>query len=294
MNVGNEQDYFPLNHAVVITAIITTAYFTVLELIQISIQRLEYFTFFNMIDVSSFVLNIHLLIVQVTDSEQVESKLTRKLFAVFLMWFNLIYWLRVFEKTTLYIRLIKDTIIDMGWFLLLYILIVVMFASMILMINASKMKNSLTTMYEDEISEYSIINALIHQYLASLGDFSLDDYSKSADPDGGIDWTVFLCGTFFVNIVLVNMLIALMGDTYDNVFENKRKAVLLLKIQALSEFSFLFKKLEEAKYLFVITLKKSDELFGTDIAWEGKIKAIQRSIQRSIIEKLEEFGLKSK
>ena len=63
MNVGNEQDYFPLNHAVVITAIITTAYFTVLELIQISIQRLEYFTFFNMVDVSSFVLNIHLLIV---------------------------------------------------------------------------------------------------------------------------------------------------------------------------------------------------------------------------------------
>ena len=139
---------------------------------------------------------------------------------------------------------------------------------------------------------------MIHQYLASLGDFSLDDYSKSTDldrdGDGGIDWTVFICGTFFVNVVIFNMLIALMGDTYDNVFENKRKAVLLLKIQALSEFSFLFKKLEEAKYLFVITLKKGDELFGTDIAWEGKIKAIQRSIQRSIREKLEEFGLMSR
>ena len=76
------------------------------------------------------------------------------------------------------------------------------------------------------------------------------------------------------------MLIALMGDTYDKVFENKRTAILLLKIQVLSEFSFLFKKLEEAKYLFVITLKKSGDIFSEDNGWEGKIKAIQRSIYR--------------
>jgi len=160
------------------------------------------------------------------------------------------------------------------WFFLLYALIVVMFSTVIYMINTDKMRNSAETLYDDDMFKNRGVNALIHQYLASLGDFSLDNYSKSTDLDGGIDWTIFIAGTLFINVVIFNMLIAIMGDTYDSVFENKKKAVLLLKIDALSEFSFLFTNLEKAKYLFVIRLKKSDELFGDDNGWEGKIKAI--------------------
>jgi len=67
----------------------------------------DYLSFFNLIDISSICINIYLLQGQWTDSDQNASKIILRIIAVSLMWVNLIYWLRVFEDITLYIRLIS-------------------------------------------------------------------------------------------------------------------------------------------------------------------------------------------
>jgi hypothetical protein len=43
-----------------------------------------------------------------------------------------------------------------------------------------------------------------------------------------------------VNVVVFNMLIAIMGDTFDRVIEEKKTSVLLLKVRMLSEYTHLF------------------------------------------------------
>ena len=50
----------------------------------------------------------------------------------------------------------------------------------------------------------------------------------------------FIAATLFVNIVVFNMLIAIMGDTFDRVIEEKKTSVLLLKVHMLSEYTHLF------------------------------------------------------
>ena len=54
------------------------------------------------------------------------------------------------------------------------------------------------------------------------------------------------------------MLIAIMGDTYDNVLAFRSKLTLVLKVQVMNDFGFLLKKIERAKYLFVATLANDE------------------------------------
>ena len=131
------------------------------------------------------------------------------------MWVNLIIWMRVFESTTIFVRLIKDTIRDMKWFFLLYLVIVGMFGSMMYIINARKNRFYRATLYDDEVTSSKVANAVLHQFLATLGDFSVDEYSSKSDVDLPLDWFIFISSTIFINVVIFNMLIAIMADTYD-------------------------------------------------------------------------------
>ena len=77
-----------------------------------------------------------------------------RIIAISIMWVNLITWLKVFEATTIFIRLIKDTMYDMRWFFFLYLVIVIWFSSMLYTINVRKSSLYRDAVYDDEITGY--------------------------------------------------------------------------------------------------------------------------------------------
>ena len=81
---------------------------------------------------------------------------------------------------------------------------------------------------------------------------------KESDDDIPLELVIFFAGTFFINIVIFNMLIAIMGDSYDNVYAFRSKLTLVLKTEVMNDFGFLLKKMKRAKYLFVATLKNDE------------------------------------
>ena len=75
------------------------------------------------------------------------------------------------------------------------------------------------------ISEYTdsdtLTNALLMQYLLALGDFAFtEDFVKSS-PNSNLVWVLFVMATFFTQITILNMLIAIMGDAFAKVTEVK-------------------------------------------------------------------------
>ena len=54
-----------------------------------------------------------------------------------------------------------------------------------------------------------------YEYLLTLGEFDLDHLIESDDRP--YPMLMFILSTFMVQIVILNMLIAIMGDTYDKV-----------------------------------------------------------------------------
>lgn len=90
--------------------------------------------------------------------------------------------------------------------------------------------------------------------MLTLGEFGIDNYSKSVDPIAGIDWLFFLGATFFGQLVILNMLIAIMGSSYDSVFENQKRFILQLKLEVLNDYSFLFASRDLEDYMYLAKL----------------------------------------
>ena len=75
---------------------------------------------------------------------------------------------------------------------------------------------------------------LINQYLLALGEFmSLDKFKEG--PEVNMCYVYFILATFNVQIVMFNMLIAIMGDTFDKITENRSINAIKSKLELLSD-----------------------------------------------------------
>ena len=75
---------------------------------------------------------------------------------------------------------------------------------------------------------------MINQYLLALGEFmSLDAFAEG--PEVNMCFGFFILATFFVQIVMFNMLIAIMGDTFDRITENRSINAIKSKLELLTD-----------------------------------------------------------
>ena len=106
----------------------------------------------------------------------------------------------------------------------------------------------------------------------------MDNYSsKNGAKNSSLAWLIFVSATFFSQIIILNMLIAIMSDTYDRVMEMQEIAKMKLKVSILDDLSHLVEVEEKLKrYLFAATQQNSDDVEANE--WVGKIAAIKRII----------------
>ena len=134
------------------------------------------------------------------------------LFSLFIKCYE---WLRIFEKTAFYIYLIAQTMQDILAFIVLFIASLFLFGFPTLMLNFYSFMD--TDLYP-RLSGFGLLDSLMNQYYLSLGEFHTDNYTKH--PHSPIVFILFICATLFTQITMLNMLIAIMGDTFERVTEN--------------------------------------------------------------------------
>ena len=93
----------------------------------------------------------------------------------------------------------------------------------------------------------------------------------------------YVLAIFYLNIIILNVIIALVGDVYDKVMAEKKETELKLKAQMLLELyelfegcSFFFKPNEEVGQLIAMKLTNDNNNSGD---WEGKVKTIVDSVK---------------
>ena len=85
------------------------------------------------------------------------------------------------------------------------------------------------TILEEQSDDTSIwsfwirfIPTLYGQYLIALGEFPLEDWSENSDSNWVFPMQIlFVIGTFFIMITLLNMLIAIICGTFEHVYASK-------------------------------------------------------------------------
>ena len=65
------------------------------------------------------------------------------------------------------------------------------------------------------IFNLSILDSTLNQYMLMLGEFVLDGFANHGFL--AICYLIFILSTFITQITFLNMLIAIMGDTFDRV-----------------------------------------------------------------------------
>ena len=84
--------------------------------------------------------------------------------------------------------------------------------------------------------------------------------------------------SFVGAVILLNMLVALMNDTYDSVMQLQKEERLKAKCHFMNEYNFLFNRARyftNTKYIIIAQL---DNIVEENGEWEGKIESIKSQI----------------
>ena len=100
----------------------------------------------------------------------------------------------------------------------------------------------------------------------TLGEFNLEHLQDSEYlPFPAI---LFIFFTFIIQIVLLNMLIAIMADTFEQVSQQQHLQLMRERLIIIQENAYLFKSKEDTRFLFMVD---PVNLASQDKGWQGKL-----------------------
>ena len=188
----------------------------VLECLQMSVGFRKYIrNYLNLLDFLRICCVLLFLIDLGEDSEKI--LLT---YIVLLCWIKLLLYLRMFNETRYFIYIVKCCARDIIPFLV--ILFYLNFAFAVCFFNLDSQKESRS--YD------SFIEALVHSYILNFNSFSIGDYKDAKE------WIVFVIATVINPLILMNMIIALLGNTYSMVKEKAEIADMRELAEMIIEF----------------------------------------------------------
>lgn len=141
--------------------------------------------------------------------------------AIFFLWLKFFYFLRIFKPTSAFIRMITEIIKDMGIFMMIYLLANITIANAFFILDGAYNDKALP---EGTETYGGVFGVLVTIFTNGLGDFNTDHFDDH--PNRTLLWFYFLLGTVLITLVFLNLLIAIMGDTFDRVQEMKDEAML--------------------------------------------------------------------
>ena len=118
-------------------------------------------------------------------------------------------------------------------------------------------------------------DAFLYTYKTGLGEFDTDVYDETDYKT--FFWLAFFGVTIIIQIVLLNLLIAIQGDIFDRVMESMDQSIYREICNVIMEYSlFVSYKNDLFRSLFImkISLIKADV---KNYTWEGKLSALKSS-----------------
>ena len=96
-----------------------------------------------------------------------------------------------------------------------------------------------------------------------MGELGNDNFGKSAFPE--LYWLIFFMSTILLTITMLNLLIAIMGDTFDRVQEVAVEAQAKEICSFIEEYGFLFPEAEflEAPITIIVSLQSAEDEEGS-------------------------------
>ena len=121
------------------------------------------------------------------------------------------------------------------------------------------------------------VDSALNQYLLMLGEFHMDGFGGHVNT--ALCYLLFILTTFIMQITFLNMLIAIMGDTFDKVIDQRPTFSLKNKLMILAGMENIIRTNEtedDSKvFLYVIqpvtNIENESGTDGDNEKWRGKV-----------------------
>ena len=270
----NNSDPYHLSSWIVgVLIILFNLGWTYVEIMQIVRHKIEYFkSFWNVLDIVSIALNVSVVAMEFfnTDYKNINRV---SCISVLILYFKLFYFMRIFNSTAYLVRMIIEIVKDMKNFVWVLMIATMAFA------NAYYILGRNSSPDDGNLAGNVITDAFIFSYQMGIGNFQTDGFNTV---DREILWIFFMINTLLVFVVLLNLVISIMGDTFDRVQETQELSKLRELTQMIKENEFIFsreKYFRKIKYIVAIHQEKAEGV--KPISWEGKLNQLKNYIDRT-------------
>lgn len=135
---------------------------------------------------------------------------------------RLMYFMQIIDQVAPLINIILLIFTDIGWFVIVLAISIFAFANSFFIIAKNQMKYDNLDTESDNYPEYTTWEgAMVHVFRIALGDFEIGMYSDGDAGSYGVLMLLWVLSTFLLALHLLNMLIAIMGETFSANNETK-------------------------------------------------------------------------
>ena len=127
------------------------------------------------------------------------------------------------------------------------------------------------------------VDALMNQYMLALGEFDLDNFRLRSNDT--MVWILFILSTFITQITFLNMLIAVMGDTYGQVKDTEKQSALKETIELMADYAVAVSRdsateQQSLRFIFAVQPKALGDDEQGDL--EGTITHLKSFLQKAV------------
>ena len=262
------------DYALMITILILAIYQFILEILYLLQMRKRYFTsFWNHINLISIGLNVASVVIDYKNLDESKYWIPVSSSAMVIMWLRLFYFGRIINSTSTIVRMIIEISKDMVPFLVIVFIIVFGFANWFYIIA--------TITYDDatRFTTNNVFLAIAWTWRNGVGDFHPEDFSNNRFLH--LVEVIWLVCTFWVMIVFLNLLIAVLSDSFDKIQETLENNLLKEMAIMMSENEILVnrkKVFKDMKYLIVIQKVLSKK---KNSGWGGRLNYVNNIIKKT-------------
>merc|ERR1719183_1265922 len=125
---------------------------------------------------------------------------------------------------------------DVQTFAAMLLILLMSMANVIMILDKSRDED--THLVEEYVPGNEALNTLLHSWLLGLGEFASDTYSEQ---NAWTLWIMFFIATFLVQLIFMNLLIAIMSDSFAKLNEEAARQSSTLKAfcQLMEEHDFI-------------------------------------------------------
>ena len=189
-----------------------------------------------------------------------------------IIWLKLLYFLRIFKATGFYIRTIVEVVKDMKYFLGMLFLTFIAFGDSMRQISTSN------TPDKDFING-TFLTSIAFIYRMCLGDFDTNAFGDIAT---GYVWILFILCTVLNMIIMMNLLVAIVSESFTRVTANSIQASYREMADIIYENTYLIPDdrknsyCRDNRYLIVAT-DKQQEIEG-EVSFEDQVEQVVEKI----------------